>query len=107
MSVEHPLHPGLETISRKWLWFLLLGVVLILLGIAALGATWAVALASALVFGWLLMFSGASEAVAAVWAKEWSGFFLHLLTSVFYIVVGVLIISNPVGAAAGLTILLA
>jgi len=96
-----------ETISRNWLWFLLLGFVLILLGVAALGATWIVALASAIVFGWLLMFSGISEALAAIWAREWNGFFLHLLTSVLYVVVGVLIIANPVGAAAALTILLA
>lgn len=104
---QKPSGSGVKEISHNWLWFFWLGVVLIVLGTTALGATWMVAITSALVFGWLLIFSGVSEALAAIWARHWRAFFLHLLTSLLYVLVGVLIIGNPVATAAGLTLLLA
>src|SRR4030095_16362215 len=79
----------------------------IVLGLVALGSAWIATLASVVVFGWLMIFGGAAEAVTAFWAKEWSGLFLHLLVGFLYLVGGFLIIGNPVASAAGLTILLA
>jgi uncharacterized membrane protein HdeD (DUF308 family) len=84
-----------------------LGIALIVLGSVAVGAAWLTTLASVLLFGWLLVFSGVMEAVAAFWAGQWSGFFLHLLSGVLNVVVGVLILAHPGAVAVGLTLLLA
>jgi uncharacterized membrane protein HdeD (DUF308 family) len=97
----------LDEARRHWGRFLVLGIALIVLGSVALGAAWLTTLASVLLFGWLLIFSGVMETVAAFWAGQWSGFFLHLLSGVLNVVVGVLILAHPGAVAVGLTLLLA
>jgi len=96
-----------EEVRRNWGWFLILGIALIVIGTAAIVAAEITALATALVFGWMVLIGGVFEALAAFWARKWSGFLLHLLVGFLYVVVGLLIIGNPVAAAVGLTMLLA
>lgn len=96
-----------EEVRRNWVWFLILGIALIVVGTAAIVAAEITALATALVFGWIVLIGGILEAVAAFWARAWSGFFLHLLVGFLYAVIGLLILGNPVAAAVGLTMLLA
>jgi uncharacterized membrane protein HdeD (DUF308 family) len=104
---DNPLHIGIEEVRRNWGWFLVLGILLILLGVIALCTSLLATLATVLVFGWLLTISGILEIVSSFWSRRWSGFFLHLLAGVFDIVVGLLIISHPAAIALSLTLLLA
>ena len=97
---------GIEEIRRNWGWFLALGIALVLLGVFALVAAEIATLASVLLFGWLVLVGGVFEVVAAFWARQWSGFILHLLVGFLYVVVGGLMIGHPVAVAAGLTLLL-
>lgn len=46
----------IEDLGRKWVWFLVLGILLILRGIASLVYTPAATLASILVLGWVMFF---------------------------------------------------
>jgi len=69
----NPLLAGLDEARRNWGWFLVLGIALIVLGSVALGAAWLTTLASVLLFGWLLVFSGVFETVAAFWAGSGAG----------------------------------
>jgi uncharacterized membrane protein HdeD (DUF308 family) len=105
--IAHALLTEIEAVRRNWGWFLVLGIALIVLGIVALWAVGLTTLATVLFLGWLLIFSGVFEAIAAFWARRWSGFFLHLLAGILTVVVGVLVVGHPIGAAAGLTLLLA
>ena len=98
---------GLDVLRGEWLWFVLLGVALILLGGVALGSVVLASLAVAVVIGSLILFGGLVEAVGAFWCRGWSGFFLHLLSGVLSIVVGVLFLRAPVGALEALTLLTA
>jgi uncharacterized membrane protein HdeD (DUF308 family) len=98
---------GLSGLGRKWGWFLVLGIVLIVLGTVALSAPWVATLASVVVLGWLILAGGIVETVSSFWAMNWNGFLMHLLSGVLSIVVGVLIVGHPLGSAAGLTLLLA
>jgi uncharacterized membrane protein HdeD (DUF308 family) len=104
--IAHAVLTGIEQVRRNWGWFLALGIALILLGAAALVAVGLTTLATVLFIGWLVLFGGIFEVVAAFWARQWSGFFLHLLTGFLYVVVGVLMLGHPVAAAAGLTLVL-
>jgi len=104
--IAHALLTEIEAVRRNWGWFLALGIALVALGVFALVAAEITTLASVLLFGWLVLFGGVFEAVAAFWARHWSGFFLHLLVGVLYVVVGLLMIGHPVAVAAGLTLLL-
>jgi uncharacterized membrane protein HdeD (DUF308 family) len=94
-------------LRRAWIWFVLLGGALIVVGIIALGALWIASLATTVAIGVLLLAAGAAESVGAFWARRWSGFFLHLLSGILSIVVGGLCLWAPVDALLGLTLLLA
>ena len=100
------LRHELGALRGHWLWFVLLGVALILLGCVALGSVVAASLATAVVIGALLLVGGAAETIGAFWCRGWSGFFLHLLSGVLSIVVGVLFLRAPVDALLALTLLL-
>jgi uncharacterized membrane protein HdeD (DUF308 family) len=57
--------------------------------------------------GVLLLLGGIAETVGAFWCRGWSGFFLHLLSGLLSIVVGVLFLRAPVNALLALTLLVA
>jgi uncharacterized membrane protein HdeD (DUF308 family) len=97
----------LMQLKKRWGWFLGLGIVLIVLGTIALGASLFVTLASMLLIGWLLIGGGVLEAIHAFACKQWSGFFIDLLTGLLYVSVGFMIVSNPGASAVALTLLIA
>ena len=98
---------GLEEVRRHWAWHLALGALLLVLGVVAIGYAVATSLVSVLFFGWLLVVGGLVQGVLAFRVQSWSGFFLHLLAALLEIIVGLLVVSAPAKAAAGLTLLLA
>ena len=98
---------GLHEVRRNWVWFLILGIALILLGMVALSAAFVATIATVLVLGWILIIDGVFQAVMAFWSRRWSGFFLHLLAGVLTLIVGFLMLSKPVAAGLALTLLLA
>jgi uncharacterized membrane protein HdeD (DUF308 family) len=99
---------GAAELRRNWGWFLALGILLVVLGAIALGASVAMTLASVLLFGWLLIIGGALEAIHAFWRERgWGGVFIDLLTGILYVVVGFMIVANPGAAAITLTLLIA
>lgn len=88
-------------------WLLLLGVVMVVVGTAALILTPAATLGTVLVLGWLLVLSGIIECVLAFRVRRWSGFLLHLLGGILGILVGLLIVTHPIAGALAWTLLLA
>lgn len=98
---------GLDVLRGEWLWFVLLGVALIILGAVALGSVVLASLAVTVVIGSLILLGGVADTVGAFWCRRWSGFFLHLLSGVLSIVVGFLFLRAPVGALVALTLLMA
>jgi uncharacterized membrane protein HdeD (DUF308 family) len=110
-DIERPfaieLRHGLSALRANWLWFVLLGVALVVLGTIALGAVVIASLAAAVAIGVLMLISGVAEVLGAFWTRGWSGFFLHLLGGVLSIVVGILFLRAPVGALLALTLLMA
>jgi uncharacterized membrane protein HdeD (DUF308 family) len=101
------LRHGLSALRGEWLWFVILGVALVVLGVVALGAVVFASLATAIAIGILLVLGGIAESVGAFWARAWSGFFLHLLTGVLSIVIGLIFFRAPVKALVALTLLIA
>jgi uncharacterized membrane protein HdeD (DUF308 family) len=110
-SFERPLvaelRHGLSALRGNWLWFVVLGCVLVALGIIALGSVMIASLAAAVAIGILLLLAGVGEVIGAFWCRGWSGFFLELLSGVLSIVVGLLFLRAPLNALAALTLLIA
>jgi uncharacterized membrane protein HdeD (DUF308 family) len=103
IEVRHEL----TSLGRNWGWFLVLGIVLIILGILAMSAVAVASLATALFVGWLMLIGGVIEIVGSFSARRWSGVFLHLLSGVLSVIVGLFFLRAPIGAMLALTLLLA
>lgn len=88
---------------HNWGWFLAFGIVLLLLGIAAVARSVSATVVSMLFFGWVLVFAGIIQFVDAFMVGKWAGFFLHLLLAILYGVVGVLMLMKPVISAEAAT----
>jgi uncharacterized membrane protein HdeD (DUF308 family) len=97
----------LEAIRARWVWFVALGIVMVVLGTIALLTPWVATGAAVLTFGVLLMAAGIATAVGAFWSRDWSGFLVSLLMGVLYVVLGLIFVRKPGLAATALTALIA
>jgi len=88
---------------HNWGWFLAFGIVLLLLGVAAVVRSVTSTVVSMVFFGWLLVFASVIEFVDAFMVGKWSGFFLHLLIALLFGAVGVLMLAKPVISAEAVT----
>lgn len=108
-KVEQTRQSDKTELPLKWGWLMLLGVMLIVGG--TLGVTSAVYLTylSILVFGAMALTAGLFQLWHVVTSDEsmWSGRALHLFIAVAYLVLGGLIIWNPLSGTVSLTLLLA
>ena len=98
---------GMEELKRKWGWILGLGVVLAIAGTVAIGSSIVMTLFSITLLGFLMISGGILQSVHAFACKEWSGFFIDLLTGLLYIAVGFMAVANPGVTAVALTLLIA
>lgn len=98
---------GVDHLRQRWGWFLGMGILLVVLGTVAIGASAYVTLATMYLLGWLMIFGGAMEAGHAFTSRAWGGFFLDLLVGLLYAVTGLLIVAKPVRAAETVTFLIA
>ena len=97
----------MEEIQNSWAWFLALGILLMLLGAICIIGDVTATFATVLIFGWLLLISGIVALVHAFGTRNWSGFFLNLLSALFRGFTGYLLIRYPLAGAASLTLILA
>jgi uncharacterized membrane protein HdeD (DUF308 family) len=88
-------------------WFLVLGIILIIVGSLAIIYDVTATLISVFAFGWLLMFMGAFEALTSLWQPKWSGLFLQLTVGILAAVVGFHFLTSPAAGALILTFLVA
>jgi uncharacterized membrane protein HdeD (DUF308 family) len=103
MMIEHEL----KHLKEEWWWFLVLGILLVLAGIVAIGYPAISSVAIVIVLGTCLLVSGIATIVATFWAGRWSAHMLQLLIGVFYAVVGFLIMDKPLESTASLTLVVA
>lgn len=98
----------LHDIRKHWAFFSLWGVLLMLLGVAAISAITFTTYVSVMVIGFFILFSGCILFLDTFtfWRGKRHGFVLHLLASVLYIAAGGLLISNPVAGSVTITFLL-
>jgi len=103
----NPLIAGMEEIRKSWGWFLALGILFVLLGVACITFDVTATFTTVLVFGWMLLISGVFALIQAFTIGTWSGFFLYLLSALFRGFTGYLLVRYPVTGAESLTLVLA
>lgn len=94
-------------VRANWGWLLALGIVFVILGCIGLGMTFAVTMASVLMYGVLLLIGAGAQFVDAAKCKGWKGIIWHVLIALLYVVAGIAVIQNPLAASAILTLMLA
>lgn len=91
----------------RWKWYLALGVLLLLLGLAGSGATAFLELSSLLLFGPLLLASSLFQFLIAFFSDEGRERYLHLVAAAPEAVLGFLIMVHPLVVVTDLIVLVA
>ena len=98
---------GIEEIRKSWGWFLVIGIVLMVLGAACIAKSQTATTFSILALGWVLAISGVIWLVGAFQTWSWGGFFVYLLNAIIRCVTGYLLIRHPDAGAEAVTMIIA
>jgi len=98
---------GIEEIRKSWGWFLVLGILLMVLGAACIAKSQTATTFSILALGWVLAISGFVWLVGAFQTWAWGGFFVYLLNAIIRCVTGYLLIRHPDAGAEAVTMIIA
>ena len=107
MNALESLTHGMEDAAKHWWLFLLLGIVLLLSGVAVIAYPLFSSVGSVMLLGVLLIVSGIFTIIAAFWAGKWSALMLQLLVGVLYVMAGFAIRDAPLESTALLTMFIA
>jgi uncharacterized membrane protein HdeD (DUF308 family) len=93
-------------IRAHWKMFLIEGIVLVVLGIAAILVPPAATLAFTLVIGWLFLISGIFGLFTTFYMRNAPGFWWSLLSAVIGIAAGIVLLRWPISGSVSLTFVL-
>src|SRR5262245_50124570 len=91
-------------VQEHWKAFLIKGVVLVFLGLAALVAPAFASLAFTIFLGWLFLVSGIVGAALTIWARRTPGFWWSLLSALLALGAGITLLAQPSRGVVTLTI---
>jgi uncharacterized membrane protein HdeD (DUF308 family) len=101
-------YPTDEALSSRWKWFVGFGVVIAILGLIALLNVADATLVTTILVGFLLLFGGIAQIIAAFAAETGLGWRILMgVLGVLYILVGLDIIADPLRGAIVLTVVIA
>ncbi|MBW4023737.1 MAG: HdeD family acid-resistance protein [Proteobacteria bacterium] len=104
-SSPFPTAPGAAP-SNRWGWFVALGILQIIVGVLCWIDVVAASIAGVFIIGFLLLLGGVFQIVHAFTVRGWSGFLLHVLMGVLYVVGGVLLMEEPLRGSLIITIVI-
>lgn len=92
-------------VRENWVWFLVFGILLVILGGVAISYSVTTTLFSVVLFGALLATGGVVQFIQAFLARKWSGIFLSVLVGLLYLIAGALCMVQPEMSAITLTLI--
>ena len=112
MSIPHDISKEIEELRSKmraavkehWKAFLFEGILLVILGLAAMIVPPLASLAVTIFLGWMFLISGIAGLALTFWARGMPGFWWSLLSAVLAIGAGILLLAQPVQGTLTLTI---
>ncbi|NLE36988.1 MAG: HdeD family acid-resistance protein [Pirellulaceae bacterium] len=96
-----------SSLRDTWGWFMVLGIGLVVLGALAMVLPGLATFGVAITLGWLLVVGGALHGVHAFYVRNWSGFLLQGVMAFMYLMIGFLVLANPVESVFLLTLIVA
>jgi uncharacterized membrane protein HdeD (DUF308 family) len=106
-DIEAALAEAKRQIADNWGWFLALGLLLIVAGVAAIAFPLLSTIATKIALGWIFLVAGVVLVVHAFSIQQWRGFILGLLVGALYVVAGGWLAFFPFTGIVTLTLLLA
>jgi uncharacterized membrane protein HdeD (DUF308 family) len=91
-------------VREHWKAFLFEGILLVILGLAAMIVPPLASLAVTIFLGWLFLISGIAGLLLTFWARQLPGFWWSLISAVLAIVAGFILLTRPVQGTLTLTI---
>ena len=95
-----------SSLHEHWVLFLVEGIVLVVLGLLAIGLPPIATLAVEILFGWLFLISGIMGLITTFWMRQAPGFWWALLSAVLGIAAGIVLLAWPLSGALSLTLIL-
>jgi uncharacterized membrane protein HdeD (DUF308 family) len=95
-----------NAIHAHWGLFLFEGIMLTILGVAAIAVPPLATLAFTLIIGWLFLISGGVGLVTTFWMRNVPGFWWALISAVIAIAAGIVLIRWPISGTVSLTLVL-
>jgi uncharacterized membrane protein HdeD (DUF308 family) len=106
-DIDAALAEAKRQIADNWGWFLALGLVLVVAGVAAILFPLLSTIATKIALGWIFLIAGVLLVVHAFSIQQWRGFILGLLVGALYVVAGGWLAFFPLTGIITLTLLLA
>ena len=95
-----------QAVKAHWKAFLFEGILLAVLGLAALIVPPLASLAVTIFLGWMFLVSGIGGLIVTYWARAMPGFWWSLISAALAVLAGVLLLARPMQAVLTLTIVL-
>jgi uncharacterized membrane protein HdeD (DUF308 family) len=93
-----------DAVREHWKVFLIEGILLVILGLAAMIVPPLASLAVTILLGWLFLIGGIAGLVLTFWARQMPGFWWSLISAILAIVAGVILLARPLQGTLTLTI---
>jgi len=111
MSTNKPDIAGIQraianSLHEHWRLYLVEGIVLLVLGTAAIALPPIATLAFTIVLGWLFLLSGVMGLITTFWMRQAPGFWWSLVSAALAVLVGGWLLAMPLSGAISLTFLL-
>ena len=84
-----------DTVKAHWKAFLIEGIVLVILGMAAIAIPQLASVAVAIMLGWMFLISGALGLYFSFTTRDMPGFWWSLLSAVLALAAGLLLLAQP------------
>jgi uncharacterized membrane protein HdeD (DUF308 family) len=91
-------------VREHWKAFLIEGIVLSILGLAAIIVPPLASLAVTIFLGWMFLISGVAGLAVTFWARQMPGFWWSLISAVLALGAGIILLARPVQGILTLTI---
>src|SRR3977135_4133509 len=85
-------------VREHWKAFLIEGILLVILGLAAMIVPPLASLAVTIFLGWMFLISGIAGLALTFWARQMPGFWWSLISAVLGIGAGIVLLARPISA---------
>src|ERR1700738_2158778 len=91
-------------VREHWKAFLFEGILLVILGLAAMILPPLASLAVTIFLGWMFLISGVGGLALTFWARQMPGFWWSLISAVLAVAAGIILLARPVQGVLTLTL---